>query len=441
MGTDTLPVGGSGTITLVVRVVPFAAGPFNNTATASGTIPIGTVVTDDSQDGIDPDPAPKDGDPTNNNAPTPVSFGPGLFDPPIGIKTFDDSGLPLLQWTMTWINSTNIAAVSSRVSDPIPAGTTYVASGTPSGFPAPAVPAGSTNIGVSCTSPGAATVTTLCYYEGPTAGNPLGRIVWEGTLGPDFGHTTAATAVNELYITFRVEVPAGVNAVYNVATIDTDLDGNGVYAANEIVVANGQGIWVRQGQGNDGGDGVSAHLLPATGFAPNMITTLPEQPADMAYFETGGIQIEIPKLGVNTNVTGIPQAKDGTWDVSWLWNQAGWLRGTAYPTMAGNSAITGHVYLPNGEPGIFVNINKLAYGDKIILHAYGQKFTYEVRENRQVKPSDTTVLNREDKAWVTLLTCQGYNEASNTYATRVAVRAVLLKVEAEKITNTVNKER
>jgi len=120
--------------------------------------------------------------------------------------------------------------------------------------------------------------------------------------------------------------------------------------------------------------------------------------------------------------------------VTWLWNQAGWLQGTAYPATSGNSAITGHVYLPNGEPGIFVNLHTLSYGDKVILRAYGQKFTYEVRENKLVKPADITVLNRVDGTWVTLITCQGYNESSNTYASRVAVQAVLLKVEADKKT-------
>jgi LPXTG-site transpeptidase (sortase) family protein len=297
-------------------------------------------------------------------------------------------------------------------------------------------------VGVTCASPSAATTTTLCYYEGPTTGSPLGRIVWEGTLGPDFGHLTADTAVNELNIVFRVNVPAGLNAVYNQATIDTDLDGNGIYAANEVVVANSQGIWVRRDTGElNGRERRAATSLPATGFAPNVITALPEQPTDKAYFETGGIQIEIPKLGINTSVTGIPQAEDGTWDVAWLWNQTGWLQGTAYPTTVGNSAITGHVYLPNGAPGIFVDVHKLAYGDKIILHAYGQKFTYEVRENKQIKPNDVSVLKREDKAWVTLITCLDYNEASNSYASRVAVKAVLLTVETEKTTSATDKER
>jgi len=433
-GANSLAIGASGTIRLTVNVIPYASGPFNNTAIASGTNPFGgATITDHSQNGTDPDPD-SDLDPTNNNDPTPVDFGPAIFDPPIGIKIFNDAGLPLLQWTMTWINSTNIAAVNARVSDPIPAGTTYAIFGAASGYAVPGTaPAGSTNVGVSCTSPSAATTTTLCYYEGPTAANPLGRIVWEGTLGPDFGHTTAETAVNELNIVFHVNVPSGLNAVYNQATIDTDLDGNNTYAANEVVVASSQGIWVRQEEpgGLNGRERRSATRLPSTGFAPNVVTILPKQPADKAYFETGGVQLEIPRLGINTSVTGIPQADDGTWDVSWLWNQTGWLQGTAYPTLTGNSAITGHVYLPSGAPGPFVDIHKLAYGDKIIIHAYGQKYTYEVRENKQIKPTDVSVLKREDKAWVTLITCLGYNEASNTYASRVAVRAALMTVEKE----------
>jgi LPXTG-site transpeptidase (sortase) family protein len=443
-GTDSLMVGGSGIIRLTINVIPYATGPFDNTAIASGTNTFGGArVTDDSQDGTNPD-FNGNGDPTDDNAPTPVSFGPALFDPPIGYKTFNAAGLPLLEWTMIWINSTNIAAVNARVSDPIRAGATYFASGATSGFAVPVgAPAGSTNIGVSCTSPGAATTTTLCYYEKGSTATDLGRIVWEGTLGPDLGHTTTDSAVNELYITFRVEVPSDVNAVYNQATIDADRNGDNLFQAaaggvpNELSVASGQGIWVRQDKNIDGSDereGARAKRLPATGFAPNVVTALPKQPAELKYAETGGIQVEIPKLGIKTNVTGIPQAKDGTWDVTWLWNQAGWLQGTAYPATTGNSAITGHVYLPNGEPGIFVDLHTLSYGDKITLRAYGQKFTYEVRENKAVKPADVSVLNRINGTWITLITCQGYNEASNSYASRVAVQAVLLKVETDQQT-------
>jgi LPXTG-site transpeptidase (sortase) family protein len=369
---------------------------------------------------------------------------PGLFDPPTGIKVFDDSGLPLLRWTMTWINSTNLFAVRARVSDPIPAGTTYsdTYAGTgswPGGVP---LPLPSTIVGVSCTTPPLSVTTTdSCYYEGPSVTYPLGRVVWEGTLGPDDGHNDAASAVNELYITFNVTVPSDVRTAYNVATVDTDRNGDGTYIASEERLASIQALWaLREPGGERDRGGARAKQLPVTGFAPGVVTILPKLPADKAYFDTGSIWLEIPRLGVRASIEGIPQADDGTWDVSWLWQQAGWLQGTAYPTGKGNSAITGHVYLPNGKPGPFVDVNKLAYGNKIIVHAYGQKYTYEVRENKQVRPNDVSVLKHEDKAWLTLLTCLGYDESNNTYASRVAIRAVLMTVTKD-TTSTPNKDR
>ncbi|MEM6639518.1 MAG: OmpA family protein [Pseudomonadota bacterium] len=76
-GTDTLPVGGSALIAVQVTITPgTATGPFLNQATASGVGPGGTPVTDDSQSGVNPDPD-SDGDPGNNNDPTPVSFAEG----------------------------------------------------------------------------------------------------------------------------------------------------------------------------------------------------------------------------------------------------------------------------------------------------------------------------------------------------------------------------
>ncbi|MCP3975052.1 MAG: DUF11 domain-containing protein, partial [bacterium] len=73
-GTDTLSVGASGTISLTVALVPGSAlGPYENTAVGTGTSPGGTAVTDDSQDGSDPD-SDGNGNPGDNSDPTPVTF-------------------------------------------------------------------------------------------------------------------------------------------------------------------------------------------------------------------------------------------------------------------------------------------------------------------------------------------------------------------------------
>ncbi|MEO1094031.1 MAG: hypothetical protein AAFX01_03925 [Cyanobacteria bacterium J06638_28] len=71
---NTFDPGDSATITITVRVDLSSDGDLNanNTASATGTPPVGPPVTDDSQDGNDEDPD-GDGNPANNNTPTPVS--------------------------------------------------------------------------------------------------------------------------------------------------------------------------------------------------------------------------------------------------------------------------------------------------------------------------------------------------------------------------------
>ncbi len=175
-------------------------------------------------------------------------------------------------------------------------------------------------------------------------------------------------------------------------------------------------------------------LLPATGFAPGMVTILPEQPADKSYAATD-IWMEIPSMGIKMPIVGVPLV-DGDWDLSWLSQEAGWLNGTAFPGWEGNSALTGHVTLPSGKPGPFASLGKLTWGDMIIIHAYGVSYTYEVRENRTIKPYSTSVLKHEEDAWLTLITCKTYIESTNTYADRTAVRAVLVKIQKDTSTST-----
>jgi LPXTG-site transpeptidase (sortase) family protein len=172
-----------------------------------------------------------------------------------------------------------------------------------------------------------------------------------------------------------------------------------------------------------------AKVLPATGFAPNKVTDLSNLSPEL-YASTNGVTMEIPSLGITLPVVGVP-LKNGTWDVAWLGQQAGWLEGSAFPSWNGNSVLTSHVYLANGLPGPFVNLHKLKYGEKVIVHAYGQKYTFEVRSNQVVAPSDTSAFRHEEKAWLTLVTCKEYDEKTNSYRKRVIIRAVLVSVVEE----------
>ena len=167
--------------------------------------------------------------------------------------------------------------------------------------------------------------------------------------------------------------------------------------------------------------------LPSTGFAMRRTTMLPAQPENKAYTETT-MMLEIPKLDVSIPIVGVPQ-RDDTWDVTWLNQSAGYLAGSAFPTWAGNTVITGHVWDAYNQPGPFSELKNLNYGDQIQIEAWGLTYTYEVRESKLVtKKSVNKVLQSEEYDWVTLVTCEFYNPFTGDYLFRRAVRAVLVSV-------------
>jgi LPXTG-site transpeptidase (sortase) family protein len=234
-------------------------------------------------------------------------------------------------------------------------------------------------------------------------------------------------------VTFRVRVvtvpPGGITNVANVAwtslpgDVSTPQNGNIFSTERDYDPASQIDVYGRSSTVTIG----IFSSTPATGFAPNVLTDLRNAPKEV-YSQTSGVRVEIPSLGINLPVVGVP-LKNGEWNVSWLGNQAGWLEGSAFPSWSGNSVLTSHVYGSNGLPGPFVNLNKLKYGDKIIIHAYGAKYTYEVRANTVVEPDDASIFRHEEKAWLTLVTCKEYDAKTNTYKKRVVVRAVLVGVE------------
>jgi len=172
--------------------------------------------------------------------------------------------------------------------------------------------------------------------------------------------------------------------------------------------------------------------LPATGFSMGFVTDLPAQPADKAYATLPDLWLEIPKLAVSTPIVGVPLNTDN-WDVTWLGKNAGWLNETAFPSWAGNSVITAHVWDAYNQPGIFYNLKNLQYGDSIKVHAFGQVYSYEVRQSSQIAPNDfSAILKHEDAPWLTLLTCENYQPRSQTYNNRRVVRAVWVGATPDK---------
>ncbi len=170
--------------------------------------------------------------------------------------------------------------------------------------------------------------------------------------------------------------------------------------------------------------------LPETGYAPGKELALRIPFPEAVYRNLGDLWLEIPALHTKTPIVMVPK-NGNSWDVDWLWDQAGFLEGTAFPTWQGNTAIAAHVSLPSDRPGPFSQLPSLKWGDKVIIHAWGQSYIYTVKENRQVSPSDMTVLGHESLDWLTLITCHVYDQDRGIFRWRTVVRAVLVDIQDE----------
>jgi LPXTG-site transpeptidase (sortase) family protein len=168
-----------------------------------------------------------------------------------------------------------------------------------------------------------------------------------------------------------------------------------------------------------------------TGFAPGKVTHLPAQPADKAYFSTGGMRLEIPSLSVDIPIVGVQQTTTG-WNLTWLGKNAGYLEGTAYPTWTGNTVLTAHVLDAMSAPGPFAYLKELKNGDRVYIHAFGYTYVYQVEKNSIVSAYNTSaVFEHKEYDWLTLVTCESYIEEFRGYTSRRVVKAVLISVIPE----------
>lgn len=143
------------------------------------------------------------------------------------------------------------------------------------------------------------------------------------------------------------------------------------------------------------------------------------------------LTLEIPSQKLTLPIVGVA-LKNGTWNVDSLWNQAGWLQKTAYPTFPGNSVITSHVVTADGKQGPFVRLKELQAGDRIYITSNGYRYMYVIRKMSFVQPNDISILKHRETPWLTLVTCDSYDEISKTYQRRVVVEAELVQVEKVK---------
>jgi len=94
--------------------------------------------------------------------------------------------------------------------------------------------------------------------------------------------------------------------------------------------------------------------------------------------------------------------------------------------------LTAHSINTSGRPSIFYNLKGLKAGDFIYVNNGSYRYIYKVISNQSVQPNDITVFRHENKAYLTLITCDNYDIKSSTYRSRITVRAVLVNVSVTK---------
>jgi LPXTG-site transpeptidase (sortase) family protein len=275
----------------------------------------------------------------------------------------------------------------------------------------------------------AITVDSVTYNNGGGAGP------FVATLNVNSGLPLNVIGYYRLYV-------CGTTSIVDATNTNLKLAGNGTTPGTDFAINfRIQAVGASVNDPGDGGDDTKkaaksaasgAALIPVTGFAPNKVTVLPAQPVNSPYKSLGEIRIEIPTLGINYPIVGAMLDKD-TWNLTWLKDSVAYLEGSAYPTLTGNTVLSAHVMDANNNLGPFSDIKGMQSGQKIYIHAYGQVYVYQVQENRKIIPTSiSSVFKHEEYSWVTLVTCENFNEKTGLYNYRRMVRAVLISVVPEK---------
>jgi LPXTG-site transpeptidase (sortase) family protein len=192
-----------------------------------------------------------------------------------------------------------------------------------------------------------------------------------------------------------------------------------------ILVVVGFGLFERFGHANRQ-EVVATPTRVVVSDLPNATPKAPVRPANtlapaeqMAVIsEQASLSAPIRELyyGVNEN-----------WDVTLLGEFAGHLEGTRLIGQGGNYVLAGHVELKDGRPGPFAKLKNLKAGDSIIVRKGSANTTallhYTVTQVTTVNPNDIDVIRNHGYEELTLITCDGWDEASRTYKARTVVHA------------------
>lgn len=138
------------------------------------------------------------------------------------------------------------------------------------------------------------------------------------------------------------------------------------------------------------------------------------------------VRLTISAIAIDAAIQPLGVTTMGDMDTPTDFTQVGWFNLGSRPGEKGSAVLDGHFDGPNGEPGIFANLEKLQTGDTItVTDEYGAVRSFTVRESRTYSPGYAEeVFRTNDSSHLNLITCFGDWDANkNSFTKRLVVFA------------------
>lgn len=146
--------------------------------------------------------------------------------------------------------------------------------------------------------------------------------------------------------------------------------------------------------------------------------------------ESEPVSIEIPALGVSSEVMDLGLQPDGSMEVPPGAYPAGWYTGAPTPGELGPAIIAGHVDW-NGDPGVFFELHEMKPGDEVTVRRRdGNTALFRVDDVAQYPKNEfptEAVYGNIDRAGLRLITCGGvFDRSADSYVDNIVVYASLV---------------
>jgi sortase A len=136
-------------------------------------------------------------------------------------------------------------------------------------------------------------------------------------------------------------------------------------------------------------------------------------------------RLTIKKLGIDAQVEYVGTTPAGAMDVPANVTEAGWYKYGAHPGDVGTAVIAGHLDGIHGEPGVFINLNRLKLGDEFsVVNDLGESVSFAVRQIKTYGQSQQPeeVFHSSQGVHLNLITCTGaWDRAEKRFSERLVV--------------------